>query len=301
MGVVYILLFIQGIAGYMVLYQPQNIVSMDVNGTTVITCVSSDDLETGIRISWYYRKWRSSEEPVRVKSCSSDNVTHKYTCKNGKYMAGLEIHNVQLTDSGVYYCTYSYSSLSLKFGNGTNLNVGDKSTSRTSIHILGHLQPLHPHSSLQLACVVLEAHNTVHLYWNISGTYHKGRIISKEESNGTWTVVNFISLPNDTWNYGKKVTCEVWIKSSPISVNWEIPGKGDLHGFVASKCQSFLIPMVIAGILLLLVSILFIRTLKLRDNKTQVSMGKKTLAEDDIVYSELNINHLTIFQKHPSQ
>ncbi|XP_040268175.1 uncharacterized protein LOC120982230 [Bufo bufo] len=268
MGVVYILLLIQGITVEMVLYQPQNIVSVKVNRTAVITCVSSEYLDAGLKISWYHRKWGSSEAPVLVKSCYSDDDPHKYVCKNEKYKAWLEIHNVQITDSGVYYCMLTYIPYFPEFSNGTKLNVGEKSTSRSYIHILGHLQPQHPHSSLYLACVVLAAHNTVHLYWNISGTYHKGQIISREEPDGTWTVVNFISLPKDNSNHKEKVTCEVWINSSPTSVHWinspptSVLGKGDLYGYSPSKCQSFLRTLVIIGILLLLtLTILLTRTL----------------------------------------
>ncbi|KAM4013523.1 uncharacterized protein ACNLHF_003605 [Anomaloglossus baeobatrachus] len=251
-----------GITGQLVLYQPQSIVSTKVNGTAVITCKSDEDLDTGNKFSWYHRKWRSSEAPVRVKSCTTN--THKYVCKNEKHVASLEIYNVQTNDSGVYYCRYIYSMDSLRFGNGTNLSVGDKSSSRTSVHILGNLQTLHPNRSFHLACIVLKAHNTVHLYWNISGTHHKGRIISKEESDGTWTVMSFISRPKHNQSQWDKVTCQVWIKLFPSSVQWEIEEQGKIHENFISKCEYFLIPMVTTGILLVLIlSIQFIRMLKL--------------------------------------
>ncbi|XP_069601681.1 uncharacterized protein [Ranitomeya imitator] len=295
MGVVFIFLFIQGITGEMFLYQPQNIVSKDVNGTAVITCVPSE-IFIGLKFSWYHRKWRSSEAPVRVKSCTRDNDKHKFVCKDEKYTASLEIYNVQTNDNGVFYCVYYSSYFLLKFGNGTNLNVGDRSTSKSSVHILGQLHLWHPHNSLNLACVVLAAHNTVLVYWNISGTYHKGQIISREEPDGTWTVMNFISLPKDNWSEEEKVTCEVWLQSSAINVHWKIPGRGEPHGFVSTTCESFLIPMVISGALLaLMLSVHFIKTLKIPGNKTQSSMSKNTGIEDEIVYSELNMNHFIGF------
>ncbi|KAM4013524.1 uncharacterized protein ACNLHF_003606 [Anomaloglossus baeobatrachus] len=293
MGVVFIFLFIQGIFGEMVLFQPQNIISEDVNGMAVITCGSNEKFLL-MKFSWYSRTWSSSEAPVRVKSCTKDNDTHKYVCKEEKNMASLEIYNLQTNDSRLYYCVYYYTRTSLKFGNGTYLNVGDRSTSRSSIHILGHLHPRHPHSSLHVACVVLAVHNMVHLYWNISGTYHKGRIISIKESDGTWTVMNFISVPKDHWSYEEKVTCEVWLQSSPIRVQWEIPGEP--HGYFTSKCQSFFIPVGISGTLLvLMLSVHLIKTLKIQGNKTQVSMIKNNATEDEIVYSELNMNQFNTF------
>ncbi|XP_073493789.1 uncharacterized protein [Phyllobates terribilis] len=292
MAVVYVLLLIQGITGQIVLYQMQNIVSKKVNDTAIITCESQEDLDTSNKFSWYHRKWGRSKDPVWVKSCLTDNDIHKYVCKHEKHKASLEIYNVQTNDSGVYYCVYLYSMDSLKLGNGTNLNVGDISTFRTSVHILDNLQTLHPNSSVQLACVVLAARNTVYLSWNISGTYHKGQIISTEESDGSWTVMNFISLSTSNQSQWHKVTCEVWMQFPPIRVQWVIEGQGELHDHFVSKCQSFLIPMVTAGTLLVLIlSIHLIKTLKLTDNKTQGSMMKNTVTKDEIVYSELIINH----------
>ncbi|XP_069601682.1 uncharacterized protein [Ranitomeya imitator] len=263
---------------------------MDVNGMAVITCVSNEDLDIITKTSWYHRKWRSSEAPIRVKSCSTDNDTHKYVCKQDKYTASLEIYHVQTNDSGFYYCAYCYSSCLDKFGNGTNLIVGDRSTFRTSVHILSHLHPWNHHRSLHLACVVLSAHNTVHVYWNISGIYHKGRIISREKPNGSWTIMNVISLPKDNWKHGEKMTCEAWFNTSSFSIQGSVPDKYEISENVTSKCQSFLIPVVTAGILLVMTLLLHLsRTLKLTENKTP----KKPVTENEIVYSELNINHLS--------
>ncbi|XP_069806872.1 uncharacterized protein [Dendropsophus ebraccatus] len=302
MDVIYILLLLQGIRSEMVLHQPQNTVSVDVNSPAVITCVSNEVLEIEDKISWVYRKWGSSETPVWVKSCTENDDTYKYGCKHERYKATLDIYNTQINDSGVYYCAYHYSPSFWKFGNGTNLNVKDTSTSRSSIHILGHRQPLHPHSSLLLVCVVRAAHNTVPLYWNISGTHHKGQIISEEQPNKTWTVMNFISLPSNTWKYGETVTCEVGLQSPPINVYWKIPEKGEHPGFVASRCHSFLIPVVAFGMFLLLIfSIHLIRTLTFADNKTQCLMGKNTASKDEIVYTELNMSRLNKCKKQPTQ
>ncbi|XP_073498386.1 uncharacterized protein [Phyllobates terribilis] len=266
MAAVYILLFIQGITGRMVLYQPQNIVPVDVNDTAVITCVSSEDLENGNKISWLHRKWRSSEDLVRVKSCSTNNDTHKYVCKNEKYTASLEIYNVQTNDSGVYYCVYHYSLTLKEFGNGTNLIAGGRSSFRTSIHILGHLHNWNPLKALHLACVVLADNNTVHIYWNIPGLYHQGRIISREDSDGTWTIMNFISLPKDNRTHGEKITCEAWFNTSSFSVHMSLPDKDEFNVNVISKCQSFLIPVVTAGTLLVMTLLLHLsRTLKITE------------------------------------
>ncbi|KAM4013527.1 uncharacterized protein ACNLHF_003609 [Anomaloglossus baeobatrachus] len=297
MAVVCILLFIQVITGHLVLYQPPNVISAEVNSTAVIPCVSREDSDQGHQIAWYQRKWILDERPLLVKSCSSDNDRHKYTCKYEKGISKLSISNGQPNDSGVYFCAFMFVDNYI-FGNGSYLNVGDRSTSRNSIHILSSLQPLRTHSFIQLACVVHEARDTIHITWNISRRQHRGRTISKRESNGIRTIMNFISLPGDNWNPGQKIICEVWILSSPIGVHWVIPEKAEIHGYLTHKCQAFLIPVLISGMLLLLtLSLHLIRTFKLKGTKGQVSMDNDALPQAEIVYTELNMAHLTRHRK----
>ncbi|XP_069584653.1 uncharacterized protein [Ranitomeya imitator] len=175
----------------------------------------------------------------------------------------------------------------------------DMSTTRnSSVRILAPLQPLNTHSLLQLACVVHEAHDTVYITWNISGRQHNGQTISKKESSRTWAIINFISLPGDQWNHGEKVTCEVWLSLSPSSVNWVIPKKEKMYGYLTHKCQDFLIPVVIAGILLLLtLSGHLIKIFKLRGTKVQVSKNNDIVTKDDVFYTELNTTYLTRHRK----
>ncbi|XP_075050037.1 uncharacterized protein LOC142112089 isoform X2 [Mixophyes fleayi] len=276
----------------MVLYQPQDIVYADVNGTTVISCESNESLEDKSKVSWYRKSWRTGEAPLRVKSCY--NGAHKYTCKNNKYKATLEIHNVQTNDSGVYFCTFLYGVNLLKYGNGTTLIAADSSTSRSSVHLLAPAQPPLPNTTLQLACMVRGARHTVHVTWNISGIHHMGRMISMEESGGTWTFLNLISLPRNTWDHGVHVTCEVWFNSSPVCVHWEISERGEIHSGFTSICQTYLIPALTSGLLLLLaLSVHLIWTYKHSDNKTPGSNHKDTETEDGIVYSHLDMYYLT--------
>ncbi|XP_073498385.1 uncharacterized protein [Phyllobates terribilis] len=276
------------ISGHLVVYQPLNAISVEVNTTAVIPCVSSEHTDNGLQIYWFQRKWIYNERPLLVKSCVIDNNTHKYICKYDKGFSELAISNSQHNDSGVYFCALNYVDHYI-FGNGSYLNSGDKSTPKSSVHILALLQPPSTYSLLQLTCVVHEARDTVHITWNVSGRQHRGRTISKMESNGTWTIMNFISLPGDNWNNIEKVTCEVWLGSSPISVHWVITEKEEIH-----DCQIFLKPVAISGILLLLTfSVHLIRTFKLTGTKSEVPMDDDTVTKDEIVYTELNMKNLT--------
>lgn len=82
-----------------------------------------------------------------------------------------------------------------------------------------------PYTTIQLACVVRMSLG--HVTWKISGTRHKGDVITLEEPGGTWTVLGLFTLSRDTWDNGRHVTCEVWLNSSLIMVPWEIPTRGD--------------------------------------------------------------------------
>ncbi|XP_071970170.1 uncharacterized protein [Engystomops pustulosus] len=283
MDVLYILLFIQVIPGHPVLYQPLEVVSIEVNSTATIPCVSSEDTDRGHQISWYRRKWISNGSLRRVTGCITNNERQKYTCS---YTAGrtvLLISNVQTKDSGAYFCTF-LNSLSNIIGNGTYLSVGDRSTSRSSVHLLTPLQPAITPSSLLLACVVQKVCDSVHITWNISGKPHKGFMSSKKEPDGTWTFMNFISLSKDAWKHGEMVSCEVWLHSSPSSVSWIITEK-KVYGDSNSSCQSFWIPVVTIGILYLLALAIHLIRSYITGPKTHVPKGSET--QDDIVYSEL--------------
>lgn len=108
-----------------VLYQPQNTVSVEVGATAVILCTSSDSLDAGTGITWHLRR-RTNKAPLRVKSCLADNDKHKYICKSENHQARLKIYNVSLEDSGVYYCMFSYTAVLRVLGNGTTLIVKGK-------------------------------------------------------------------------------------------------------------------------------------------------------------------------------
>ncbi|XP_075050040.1 immunoglobulin alpha-2 heavy chain-like [Mixophyes fleayi] len=211
------------ITAQLFLYRPQNVMFDDIKVSAVISCVSNDPFNAETGISWYQKIWRGGESTVCANSCILGNDTHKGTCGTGKHKARLEVNNLETNDFGVFYCTFHYVSVHL-FGNGTTVIVGDHSTYRSLMHLIDPPQTqLTTNSPVQLACMVREARHTVHIAWSISGTPHKGRMISMKEPGGTSTFLNLISFPRDTMDHGKHVTCEIWFNSSHIRVQWEVP------------------------------------------------------------------------------
>ncbi|XP_040268173.1 uncharacterized protein LOC120982227 isoform X3 [Bufo bufo] len=201
MGVVYILLLIQGITVEIVLYQPQNIVSVEVNRTAVITCVSSEVLDAGLKISWYHRKWRSSEAPILVKSCSSDDDPQKYVCKNEKYKAWLEIHNVQITDSGVYYCMHKHIPYFPQFGNETKLNVRDESNGYVASKCQDFMIPVVTAGTLLVLTLLIHLSRTIKLS---DKTAHKDPVMEDQIAYAELNINRLTRLKKTTQTMNSK-------------------------------------------------------------------------------------------------
>ncbi|XP_077319517.1 uncharacterized protein LOC143942091 [Lithobates pipiens] len=275
----------------MVLYQPQHIVAADVGATSVISCVSNETIEDGL-IFWYKKSSKPAESPKRVKAFDKDNDTHKYGCKNSAYMANLEIYNVQIIDSGVYFCAFHYVNV-LKFSNRTALIIRDNSTMNSSIHLLASPQSSLLKATMQLACVVSTPLYEVSITWAVSGTHHKGSMTSVEEPGGTRTFQSHLSLPTDTWDFGDHVTCEVWTSPSSIQIHWIIKERDESKEDFTSSCKSYLGFVVCGGLLLLLVITVHLFWAYKQIDKRAQDVTHQDRDLDGIVYAHLDMSRLT--------
>ncbi|XP_056388651.1 uncharacterized protein LOC130283328 isoform X2 [Hyla sarda] len=203
-----------------ILYQPTDVIHVDSGTIAELSCLSNQLLEAGSLVSWYRRSWTTGQNISLVKSCVH-NDNNKYICRNEDYKAKLQIRNTQTRDSGVYFCAYYYYS-TYNISNGTILIVRERSTPY-NVHLLAQLQTILPNRMVQLACVVHEVPHLVYVTWNIFGTNVMGKMTSTQASDGTWTTMNIILLPEYTLTHEDKVMCEVWYRSNHIQLHWNKP------------------------------------------------------------------------------
>lgn len=96
--------------------------------------------------------------------------------------------------------------------------------SPVSVYLLAPAEIPHDYvTTVQLACLVQKAYHSIYIRWNISGAYYMGRMSSTKELNGTWTFLNYISLPVDK----QSAACEVWLGSSFVSFTWNKSKQGN--------------------------------------------------------------------------
>ncbi|KAM5129369.1 uncharacterized protein ACMZJ9_019874 [Mantella aurantiaca] len=229
------------------LCQPHKLIYVPSGGSLNISCSVSNYSPNSTRtFFWFRRTWRDPVLLEKVINCKSNSS--EYICMQDQIPPVLEIQNISILDSGVYYCAYFQKNYII-FGNGASLITGDNP--RFNSHVM-LAAPLPQPSSItnQLGCAVNVNCNITQWTWNVSGICHKGKIICRENHIGSWTCVNLISLSrNYSWNYGDIVTCDVWCDSSfSIQVKWRIQKKAEF----STTCQYWLVSALTLGLLLLL-------------------------------------------------
>ncbi|XP_037738496.1 immunoglobulin kappa light chain-like isoform X1 [Chelonia mydas] len=253
----YLLLSFMVVQVQLFLHQLQSFLFVNINDTAKIQCSSKKQfLAGGITARWYRR--REGEAPMLIKRCSDNQNVRKVACISEGQNLTLAIYNAQRNDSGVYYCTNSY--ITLTFDNGSTLIVGDSYTTSSWVLTLapsphGLLSP----GTADLACVVHGVSNLVQISWSFSGDLQEqGLMRSLKAKDGSFVFINHISVPTDTWTSGKNFTCDVKFNSSGKSVKKiaryiEAP---------ASECSHYIVPLAAgAGLLLLVVSLSLVWTL----------------------------------------
>ncbi|XP_059834689.1 uncharacterized protein LOC132398872 [Hypanus sabinus] len=177
----------------------------DVGQTVKLSCELTNQLEVGSNIFWY--KHSADEPPVAIKStdCEQNGCRTTFKKGSGHRTSVLEITNVQVNDSGLYYCAEMDSYPPLM--KGPTLLVGDSSTNRTYMQVF--VPPSVSNGSVPLVCLVggLSSKHIL-IYWNISGQITEGwndpGTIDPDQS---YSVRSQVMVPEETWRSGGLCTC----------------------------------------------------------------------------------------------
>ncbi|XP_077320452.1 uncharacterized protein LOC143942906 isoform X2 [Lithobates pipiens] len=168
---------------------------------------------------------------------------------------------------------------------------GDNSNTNNIGYLLITSQQPTPNSTIQLACIARTSLDKGHVTWNISGTRHTGRRTSTKLLDGTWTLLNLLTLPRDSWNYGNNVTCEVWFSSSRIEIHGTIPHRG-VKNKSFGACYSWLSSVITIALLLVGAAYVHLTWMKRKSVNTSQKLNAcrswDFKDEGEIVYAELN-------------
>ncbi|XP_067425638.1 immunoglobulin kappa light chain-like [Emydura macquarii macquarii] len=297
----YLLLSSMVLGACLSVYQTPRFLFVEISATAKIHCSSTEKLEGGGFLVYWYRR-RGSEVPICIKKCSNDQNVSKFACKSETHGLTLEIYNVQQSESGDYYCAVKSSSY-LTFGNGSTLIVGDSYTSSSWVLLLSPS----PHGlvstgTADLACMVHGISNPVQITWNISGDrQEQGLMRSLKAKDGSLILISHISVPTDTWTSAKIFTCEVNFNSSGNSVKKSAKYiEGDKPFVSASStafeggCFQYVIPLAAGGGLVLLMASLSLvwiccpSTLGVQPSSSAPPAPEEN--QDGILYSHLDFD-----------
>ncbi|XP_043535223.1 uncharacterized protein LOC122541995 [Chiloscyllium plagiosum] len=161
--------------------------------------------------SYFWYKQTVGEAPVAIDTTNCKESDCKFISKKGdsERVLQLEIRDVQVNDSGTYYCADRDGYAPLQ--PGPKLLVGDSSTDKTSVLVF-----LPPSVSAQmdpvpLVCLVSGvSSNEIVIFWNISGEVTQGASdVGKRERDGTWNITSQVTVMREQWTSGALCSCVV--------------------------------------------------------------------------------------------
>ncbi|XP_067878565.1 immunoglobulin kappa light chain-like isoform X3 [Heterodontus francisci] len=200
-------------------------VTAEVGQTVELTC--HQRYQVLLVTSYFWYKQLVGEAPRLIDIPPCDGTDCKFTSKKGnsKYELKLEIRNVQVNDSGSYYCAYMDSYAPLQ--NGPTLLVGDSSTNKTAMLVFVPPGELHLRETVPLVCLVSGVSSKqIVIFWNISGQLTEGRSDSGTmQPDGTYSIRSHVMVSAESWRSGGVCTCiaelgspgKSWTKSVSIS------------------------------------------------------------------------------------
>ncbi|XP_048476258.1 Ig heavy chain Mem5-like [Rhincodon typus] len=180
-----------------------------VGETVELECHHSYAVELVSSYFWY--KQTVGDVPVVINITNCEGSGCKFISKKGRSerLLVLEIRNVQVDDSGTYYCADRDGYAPLR--NGPKLLVGDSSTNKTSVLVFVPLSVPAQNSTVPLVCLVSGvSSNQIVIFWNISGEVTEGASdVGKKEPDGTWNITSQVTVTSEQWTSGALCSCVV--------------------------------------------------------------------------------------------
>ncbi|XP_062925908.1 uncharacterized protein LOC134357988 [Mobula hypostoma] len=264
-----------------------SVVTAVVGQMVELSCELTYRLEVASNVLWY--KQRADEHPVAIKStdCQKNGCRTTYKKGSGDRTSVLEIRNVQVEDSGFYYCAgvNSYS----PFVKGPTLLVGDSSTNLTYMQVF--VPPSEANGSVALVCLVGGlSSNQIIIYWNISGQITEGwSDTGRFDPDQGYTVRSQVRVPVETWVSGGVCTCIAQLGGTGKMINKSVSHNTN------KPVQGWCLPItLLLGLLVFLVILIIIRISKQRRSgshrqlATRQVHGTAAQSQAPILYASLD-------------
>ncbi|XP_078390130.1 immunoglobulin kappa light chain-like [Cetorhinus maximus] len=255
------------------LSQSPFIMTAEVGETVELGCHQIYEVELVSSYFWY--KQRVGEAPKLIDIPPYQGADCKFISKKGnsKNVLILEIRNVQVNDSGSYYCADNDVYASLQ--NGPTLLIGDSSTDKTAVLVFVPTGELHLRETVPLVCLVSGvSSNQIAIFWNISGIVTEGQSDpGTREADGTYSISSHVTVSRESWRNGGLCTCIVQL--GPLSKNrTKSVSFSKAARTWASWCKLAL-PVAIT-ILLVLILLLVLIFIWIRKNSRSEERGRRS-------------------------
>ncbi|XP_078390142.1 immunoglobulin kappa light chain-like [Cetorhinus maximus] len=185
----------------------------EVGGTVELTCQYIYEVEFVSSYFWYKQRVGEAPKLIDIQSCQGADCKFISKKGNNKRQLILEIRNVEVSDSGSYYCADRFGNAPLQ--NGPTLLVGDSSTNKTAVLVFVPPGELHLNETVPLVCLVSGVSpNQIAIFWNISGLVTEGPSDpGTMEADGTYSISSHVMVSSETWRSGGLCTCIVQLGS----------------------------------------------------------------------------------------
>ncbi|KAM3912484.1 Ig heavy chain Mem5-like [Leptodactylus fuscus] len=201
-------------------------VSVSEGGTAVLGClVNGVDIQD-FNISWY--KQLPTAAPIFLLIHGNDSKIQRANSslkryqpiRNGSHAHLLEVTNVTVHDSALYWCVLTRNQSYLVWGDGMWLSVyGGKDVKAPIVSLLRSQDPVNDSGLLYAACVANGFYpSVIKITWRFEDKRFQGSIISssflEEDGHNAYTTISILELPSQSRRNLSSVSCEVRHDSS---------------------------------------------------------------------------------------